>query len=83
MSGQNSSVHEKALEGSSREKKQSGGEVLLVPGNVPACLNGNSQTSQGITPGTLQTPAIAAELPDVLPASGSLPYLMEDGDCDF
>ena len=27
--------------------------------------------------------ALGAELPDVLPASGSLPYLMEDGDCDF
>ena len=71
------------LEGSNREKKQSGPEVLPVPATVPAALNGKSCSSQGTTLGTSETPVIAADRQEFLPVMQILPYQMEDGDDDW
>lgn len=71
------------LEGSNRERNESGPEVLRVPDNVPASLNGKKLSPQGTTSGTSETPAVAVDQRQLLPDSGSLPYLMEDGAYDF
>ena len=65
-----------SLEGSNKERTQLEAAVLPVPDAVPASLNGNCCSSQGISPGISETPVIAADQQDFLPASGSLPYLM-------
>ena len=72
-----------SLEGSNKERTQSETTVLPVPETVPAALNGNCCSSQGTSPGTSEIPVIAADRQEFLPARGSLPYLMEDGDYDF
>ena len=71
-----------SLEGSNRERKQSEPDVLPVPETVPAVLNGNHSSSQGTTPGTSETPVIAADRQEFLPVMQILPYQMEDGDDD-
>ncbi len=68
---------------SNKERRQSEPEVLAVPETVPAVLNGNKCSSQETSPGTSEIPVIAADQQEFLPASGSFPYLMEDGDYDF
>ena len=68
---------------SNRERKQSEPEVLPVPETVPAGLNGNNCSSQGTSPGTSETPVIAADQQEFLPVTQGLPYLMEDGDDDW
>ena len=71
------------LEGSNRERKQSEPDVLPVPETIPAVLNGIYSSSQGTTPGTSETPVIAADRQEFLPVMQILPYQMEDGDDDW
>jgi hypothetical protein len=54
---------------SNRERKQSEPEVLPVPETVPAGLNGNNHGSQGISPGTSETPVIAVDQQEFLPVT--------------
>ena len=61
-----------SLEGSNKERRQSQPEVLPVPETVPASLNGKYRSSQGTTPGTSETPAVAVDQPDFLPFSREL-----------
>ena len=68
---------------SNRERKQSEPEVLPVPETIPAALNGNNCSSQGTSPGTSETPVIAADQQEFLPFTQTLPYQMEDGNYDF
>ena len=68
---------------SNRERKQSGPEVLPVPETVPAGLSGNNHSSQGISPGTSETPVIAADQKEFLPVTQGLPCKMEDDDDDW
>ena len=72
-----------SLEGSNKESTQSEPAVLPVPDAVPAALNGNYCSSQGISPGTSETPAVAVDQPDFLPVTQTLPYRMEDGDDEW
>ena len=68
---------------SNRDRKQSETEVLPVPETVPAGLNGNNCSSQGTSPGTSETPVIAADQQEFLPVTQGLPYKMEDDDDDW
>ena len=68
---------------SNRERRQSESDILAVPETVPAVLNGNKCSSQETSPGTSEIPVIVADQQEFFPASGSLPYLMEDGEYDF
>ena len=68
---------------SNRERKQSETQVLPVPETVPTAFNGKHTSSQGITPGTSETPVIAADQQEFLPVMQTLPYQMEDSGYDF
>ena len=68
---------------SNRERKQLEPEVLPVLETIPAALNGNNCSSQGTSPGTSETPVIAADQQEFLPFTQTLPYQMEDGNYDF
>ena len=72
-----------SLEGSNKESTQSEPAVLPVPDAVPAALNGKYCSSQGISPGKSETPAVAVDQPDFLPVTQTLLYRMEDGDDEW